>query len=387
MTQRPARGLAGLAALLACAVQPPAAPAPPSVAAAPAPIPLTPITPLPLSNAPVMVFNRIVDPYTGETLAALPVTNEHQHARPGEQGGQFWVGSTLYDIATRTAVRTLSEEFSLDNDHTSVLRRDADGKQLWSYTPDEGVVSHVLNDDVFVYVAIAGGIAVLDRNTGALQHTLTGPHRYLTLYAGLVVALDDTLRWLLARDPVSGREVFRVALPAAERHEHPVVVGDDLLVRAGTYSLLLDRRGAPRFRLAEHIIDLVPAPAGWFVTTDTRLLALTHAGKQAWELRSFDGYFLGNTRLMALPGGDLLINNFSHVSDSGVTVIRLDANGRQRWRTYCQDVGVIHFEYYHVAYVALRGEDLVVVSQGSSVAWIELLDARTGASKQRLDVD
>ncbi len=269
------RSPACLAALLACAVHPPP-PAP--VAAAPAPIQLTPIAPLPLSNAPVMVYNRIVDPYTGETLAAVPARTKYEHAHPGDVDGQYWVDGVLYDIESRAALRTLSEASPIDDDSKTGVRRDADGKQL--------------------------------------------------------------------------------VLPT------------------------------PRLRLAERIIALEPSPSGWFITTNTRILALTPAGKQSWELRGFDDYFLGNTHLIALPGGDLLINNFSHVSDSGVTVIRLDARGRQRWRTHCKGTPrLIHFEYYHIAYVAQRGEDLVVVSQGSHTAWIEILDARTGASKQRLDAD
>lgn len=274
MTQRPGRGLAGLAALLACAGQPP--PPPTIVAAAPVPIELTPIAPLPMSNAPVMVYNRIVDPYTGETLAAVPATTRYDHAHPGEVDGQYWVDGVLYDIESRTALRTLSEAPPID-DSKSGVRRDADGKPLLSPTP--------------------------------------------------------------------------------------------------------------RLRPAEHILARKPSPTGWYITTNTRILAFTLAGEQSWELRGFDDNFLGNTRLIALPGGDLLINNFSHLSDSGVTLIRVDARGNQRWRTYCQDAGLINLEYYHVAYVALRGEDLVVVSQGSHTAWIEILDARTGASKQRVDAD
>jgi hypothetical protein len=48
-----------------------------------------------------------------------------------------------------------------------------------------------------------------------------------------------------------------------------------------------------------------------------------------------------------------------------------------------EPLGVSHSEYYHVAYVELRGPQLVVVSQGSYGDFVEVRNVATGGKLAR----
>ena len=343
-------------------------------------------------NLPVMVGQQIIDPYTGKRLIEVTAAPPNEFALPAELEGQYWVSNTLIDVKTQAVVRVKQQEFRSDDE--TLTRLDASGEPLWSTKLGERLGSlrppEVLADDARVFAAVSSGVAVLDKATGELLRTMKGPQDHLALYESLLVAVDCTSpgarpeRWLVAYQSADGREAFRVALPTEEEPETPVVVGKNLLLRGDKYSLLVNAKGEELFRLPERISQLKELQTDqWIATSDKRIFALQKGGTISWEITGFEENFVHATRLLLLPDGDLLLYNFGAISDSGVELVRLDKAGKERWRSRCKPAMVDHSEYYHQAYVTLRNDDLIVVSQGSYANFIEIVDAKSGASKQR----
>ena len=345
------------------------------------------------NKLPVMVGKQIIDPNTGKRLAEISAVPSHEFALPAEAEGQYWVSNVLIDVQTQAVVRVQPQELRVENNE-AIVRLDERGGVLWSSRPGERVGSlrppEIVSTDALVFAAVSSGVAVLDKATGKLLRTMKGPQDHLALFGSLLVAVDCTSpgarpeRWLVAYQRDDGKEAFRVALPTDEEPETPVVIGEHLLVRGDKYSLLVNAKGAEVFRLTERISQLKEAaPGQWFAVSDKRIFSIERGGKVSWELTGFAENFVHETHLATLPDGDLLLYNFGAISDSGVELVRLDKTGKERWRSRCQPAGVDHSEYEHRAYVVVRGDDLIVVSQGSYANFIEIVDAKSGASKQR----
>lgn len=373
----------------------PARPLPAPSTAHPAPVatqqPMPATTPA--TTLPVLVGRRIVDPATGQIIKELADVAAHEVAVPADDPGRYWLGDTLVDVASQALVRTRSPELRLDSARRAVRRFDETDKPRWTTILNEGVGSvrppDVVADDARVYVAVDSGIAVLDGAGGTLQRVIKGPHDHLMLYAGRIVAVDcaspgsTAKRLLVAYDGATGGLGFSAELPLDEEPETPLVVDGDLLVVGRNYTLLLDPQGAPRLRLQERVAAIRTTPPGWVLVSDQRIFALGGDQKLAWEHPRFTADFVHEAHILELPGGDLLAHNFGRISDSGVELVRLGPQGEQRWRTTVAPAGVSHSKYRHVAHVLVRGDELVVVSQGSYASFLEVVDAGTGASKRR----
>jgi outer membrane protein assembly factor BamB len=384
-----------LGGILLCCTTPKPIPTEAKAGAALVPVPTSTPTSMPMlsKSLPVMVGKQIIDPYTGKKLKEFAEAPNYEFAFPAEIEGQYWVGNVLIDANTQSILRTQQQEFQIDNNET-VLRVDKSGKTLWSSKPGERVGSlrspEIVADNTLVFVAVSSGIAVLDKASGKLLRTLKGPPDHLALFNSNIVGVDCTSpgarpeRWMVAYQSSDGKESFRVALPTDEEPETPVVVGSNLLVRGDKYSLLVNAKGEEIFRLKERISQIKELQADkWFVTSDKRIFAIERGAKISWELKGFRENFVHETKVIVLPGGELLLYNFGAISDSGVELVRLDKDGKERWRSSCKPAGVDHSEYYHQAYITLRGDDMIVVSQGSYANFIEIVDAKSGVSKQR----
>lgn len=88
--------------------------------------------------------------------------------------------------------------------------------------------------------------------------------------------------------------------------------------------------------------------------------------------------------LITLEDGGVVALCYHRMSDSGAQLVRLDSRtGERTWESYCSGLGVFHSEYYHVADVQAVGEHLRVMSRGSSGAFVEILELKTGKSVGR----
>jgi outer membrane protein assembly factor BamB len=87
--------------------------------------------------------------------------------------------------------------------------------------------------------------------------------------------------------------------------------------------------------------------------------------------------------LIRLKGSGVVAFTYCPISDSGVRIIRLDADrGEKIWEAYCNPLGVTHSAYRHAADVVLRDNRIVVTSRGQDT-FVEVLDANTGRQMSR----
>ena len=108
-------------------------------------------------------------------------------------------------------------------------------------------------------------------------------------------------------------------------------------------------------------------------------LRVGRMGGTAWGLPPMKETFVAGADHVVMPNGDWLIWSWSHISDSGVELLRLRPDdGHVVFREKLPGAGVHHSEYEHDAHVRLRGERLDVVSVGSSATWVEVVSAATG---------
>ena len=75
--------------------------------------------------------------------------------------------------------------------------------------------------------------------------------------------------------------------------------------------------------------------------------------------------------------------SYGAIHDSGVELVRLRRDGSEVWHSCAAPLGVGHSEYEHFAYIEVRGDELLVASEGSYGAFLEQLAVRTGTREKR----
>jgi outer membrane protein assembly factor BamB len=367
----------------------------PESGAALTPVPASQPTPTSqaMKNTPVLVGNTFIDPLTGERGASLSNSLQYEFARPTKTPDQYIIGDIIADATTQSILTTSRQQFMIEKDER-VVRVDSTNKKLWEYTPGNRVGSlrspELLATDSQVFVAVSDGVIALSASDGKLQWKASGPQDHLALYQGMVVAVDCTSssvlkdRWMFAYDQKTGKEVFRFETPVDEEPETPIVVGEDLLVRGRRYSILLNAKGKELFRRDDRISQIEPMDGSrWLIATSKTIALLQADGREQWSLKGFEDTFVHESHLMVIDG-DFLMYNFGAISDSGVEVARISQSGKEVWRANVAGAMVDHSEYYHLAYIIPRGDELIVVSQGSYAKFIEVLSFKTGKSLRRL---
>jgi hypothetical protein len=116
----------------------------------------------------------------------------------------------------------------------------------------------------------------------------------------------------------------------------------------------------------------------------------------AWTLRATVLYRIDETLhpdvvrpLYSLAVKALLwVLPYNTIADSGVGLLRLaPSDGWIVWKARCQGIGTKHSKYWHYVYVEVRGDRLVVVSQGANGHFVEALDLASGKNLARWRFD
>jgi hypothetical protein len=76
---------------------------------------------------------------------------------------------------------------------------------------------------------------------------------------------------------------------------------------------------------------------------------------------------------------------YNQSSDSGVTLVRKTAAGKELWRATCAPLGVSHFRYRHEVVVQREGDRLRVTSRGSLGTFVEVLELASGKRIERTE--
>jgi len=92
-------------------------------------------------------------------------------------------------------------------------------------------------------------------------------------------------------------------------------------------------------------------------------------------------------RAVRLDDGDWLVYRYAKMSDSGVTVFRMDeVMTKMRWQAECKPLGVSHSKYYHKADAEVNGGEATITSianNGHGGRFEEKLDLKTGKQISR----
>jgi outer membrane protein assembly factor BamB len=340
----------------------------------------------------VLVNHRLVDPDTGAVVGELPHREEGDFAYPVKgQPGRFHFENAIVDVASRRVIAIQDPDVRFGD--RTLERVGPGGEVLWSMPAgDEEMGSqwrHLAFAGERVFAGTGNELRALDHETGKVLWRAPCAVGALLAIGGNVLTVEygaDTIRPVVGRDGATGKELFRTPLPRglqpqlARAGDLAAVVGDEL-------TWFLDARGVPRIKLDEGLLGIVPTPPpspGWLLATTKRLARLDGAGKAVWEHPPIRDTFVSVAHFETLAGGDVLVVGYGAIADSGVEVIRLSpSDGHEVWHTRCAPLGVVHSEYYHAAYLEVRGDRGVVVSQGSSGNWVETLRLDDGRSIRR----
>jgi hypothetical protein len=285
-----------------------------------------------------------------------------------------------------------------------VARKSANGGTKW-VTPLDGHISqvrppYIVADAERVYVTHydmhKSGVTALDARTGrVLWHSL-GPDDRLLLSGDLLLSADCSGvdgkgggRFLMARRAATGKEVFRVVLPATtgfnilpiEEAAGWFVVQDHDAPDGAGACLLIDRAGRVRHRLDRQAVAVTAVGNDRLVLTSHDVIRLGADGPSRWAVPFVRYEWIAGGGLIPLAGGDMVAYLYGQTSDSGVHVLRLDpASGRKQWEVWCPSLRVGHSEYSHHAVVEMGAGRLKVTSRGSLGTFVEALDPQTGRS-------
>ncbi len=322
------------------------------------------------------------------TPATIPESDSAPHERviPGGQGDRV--------------VMTKSDE---EGRGGKVARITADGGTKW-IRPLNGYVGgvrppHIAADADRAYVTHflnhKAGVTALDAGTGQVLWHSPGPGDHLLLSGDLLLAVDCTVgvdgegggRFLIARRGVSGKEVFRVALPTGQFDAEIEGAADLFLLHAWGGrgpSFLIDRTGRVRHRIDREVVAVTATGSDRLVLTSQDVIRLGADGPPRWSVPFAYDQLAAGGALVPLAGGDVVAYLYDWIADSGVQILRFDpANGRKKWVTRCPPLGVDHSEYSHRAVVEVDGSRLKVTSVGSQGTFVEILDPQTGRSLAR----
>lgn len=342
---------------------------------------------------PMMIRQKFVDPYSGKVVGEVKGPSAHQFATPDEkQPGLFWVGEFLVDATTQTIVGK-KEPPELSSDSSSITRTDPGGKILWTAKPKGYVGSvrppYLVTNKKQVFVSVDQGVFALDYTTGKELWSAKDFGDRLMATPDLLLSTECSVkappekRWLVARQANTGKEVFRIGLPTEIDPEELSTVGDLFLLRGDHFTVIFDQTGAIQLTLQEYTSLVLPQPNGLLLVGEKRI-ALYKDGTIQWEQRPFQDQFVTEVQSLTLPDGELLLFSHCQIADSGVELKRLNPiDGKLRWETNLNGVGVGHSKYFHTVYTERRGDEVIVVSQGSYASLIEVVSLRDGASKHR----
>jgi hypothetical protein len=349
----------------------------------PAPVPPAPVSP---SGAPLVLHDLLVAP-DGHVLEHLPGFSQYDIAIPS--GPHLFAARDL-TVDTATAMVTKSAPpLAFDDRH--LVRREPDGRARW--TQDLAGVHSVRPPDV----AVGGGraLAAIDDELHAFDDATGAPVWSAKVSGDRLRIAGDTAysvmcggageHWLIGTALADGKERFRSDLavacdPTLEIVNKLVIVTDE----RHREMRIFDLAGNPLTQLAE-----VGAGSGLalgsttILVTDVRVVALGPDANVLWQREHPRNTFVGGNALAELPGGDFVLANYGAIDDSGVDLVRLRRDGSEVWHSCAAPLGVGHSEYEHFAYIEVRGDALLVASEGSYGAFLEQLAVRTGTREKR----
>jgi outer membrane protein assembly factor BamB len=389
-------------------IEPPTAPTPSAQAGATAP----PKAERDEPHAPVMVRGRAIDPWTGAEVASLIEPRGLEFALPVTRDGvtplaagndPYAIGDATVDPLNRT-VTTAKDPVHFDGSQT-VVRDRGDGTAMWTFRlqgnarsvrPPDLVIAR---DRIFLADYDATGqsfITALSADRGQLLWRVASSADRLFAHDDLVLSTDGSVRrapdhrWLVARRGSDGSEAWRLELPLDCDPDAMSEEGAFARIQATnftrTFSWVFDpETGAVVHELAEYVIAAAPLDDGAIYITDRRVARLRRGGAVVWERPPFDHTFVAGGGFVATGReGELVLYAFGIISDSGVQLVRLRTDtGAIAWAAEAKGLGVPHSKYFHQAYVRVIGDNVVVVSQGASGDFIEVLDLGTGDSLRR----
>jgi hypothetical protein len=347
------------------------------------------------TSRPVVAHSRFIDPGTGKVIRELdPPISDMPAIQVEGSTGIFRLGDLLVDATSQSIVGSAKPEIDFDdNNHRKVIRQDNKGQRLWTVVLDDvaGRDWAIHNDRVFV--ACGNGLVALGGKTGEILWKSEGPNQSLTAWDDFILSLacykDDSgpKRLLVARRMIDGQEVFRTQFPKDAETERILIMEGVFIVGAHFNdgpSFLLDHTGRILFRLNEAALSLKKCQDNLIVLSGTSISRLSSEGNARWKTALPRQVWDNHGSLFTLSGGDLLAFTYCTIADSGIQAMRIcPETGKAVWSAYCAPLMVDHSEYYHDAYVEIRGKELIVVSQGSYGDFIEVLDVESGKRLNR----
>jgi outer membrane protein assembly factor BamB len=281
----------------------------------------------------------------------------------------------------------------IDKTANRVLRKDEAGQRIWSVTLDGylgGVrPPHLLLDGDRVYISRGDGVTALNGRTGQIVWHSAGSSDRLCLSDGLLLATDG--RRVTARASGTGEEVFRVPLPLQD--SDPWDLGEMaglFLVQEGERpggegaGLLFDRNGQIRYRFDRQVITGKLLGRDRIFLTSRDVIRLSSDDQIIWSLK-FSHEWVAGGGIVELEARDLLVFVHGRICDSGVQLIRLNADsGEVVWRAYCAPLGGFHSRYHHWANARVEESRIKITSRGSHGTIVEYLDTKSGQQLERV---
>jgi outer membrane protein assembly factor BamB len=282
-------------------------------------------------------------------------------------------------------------------DNGVVVRKGTGGATLWtrpmagqlgSVRPPDGVVG-----DKLLIIAVDRQLVALDDATGKERWRVDGPSDRLFVHDGLVFATDCSVkkepeqRFVVARRLADGKEAFRVELPLDFDPQPMHVVGDRVVVTGWRdATVFFDAHdGSGRLEVDDLIFAAQVIGGDLLFASDQRIARIRMRDRSiVWSRSPPANRTFSGGGFVAVPGGDLLLFDYSAISDSGVEVIRLHPHdGGEVYRVQCAGAGVDHSEYLHRADVRLNGDRVSVHSVGLDATFDQELALATGKTLRR----
>jgi outer membrane protein assembly factor BamB len=361
----------------------------PPVHAAVAPAPARP--PFVISNRSVAEDGRVVRTLPGVSDGAIAVP-VGPHRFEVEGFSVDTAANTVTRLHPPAAFEPDPAAGSDDDDRYVLVRDEPDGKVRWS------AKLHGFRSVRPPDLAVGGGrtIATIDLTIHAFDDAtgrplwsanVPGDNLHIAGDAVYSTSCNEPTHdhWLVANALADGAKRFQVPL-AAKCDPAIVIQGDRIFAVESTppeETRVFDLAGHLVTTLHEQVESAQPVSHGLVVVGDQHLMSLDPSGKIRWSRAAPPNGFVGGDDIVELPGGDLLLANYGAISDSGVDVQRLHADGTPVWHARAAPLYVSHSQYEHLAYIEPRGDALFVVSQGSYGAFLEKLSLATGARELR----
>jgi outer membrane protein assembly factor BamB len=316
------------------------------------------------------------------------VVGELPHRENGEfsypvkdQPGRFHHEGALVDVVSRRVIAVHDPDVLFED--RTLERVGPSGNLLWSLPAGDDDMGSQWRHLAFagdrVFASAGEELRALEHASGKELWGARGAAGALIATGGRVLTVeygDTAVRPVVGRDGATGKELFRTPMPSGVQ-PYLVGAGDLTAVVSDELTWLLDARGVPRIKLDEGMQSIVPmggVPQTWLIATTKRLARIDGSGKAVWERPPLRDTFVSVAEVTPIAGGDVLVIGFGAIADSGVEVLRLSpSDGHEVWHTKCEALRVVHSEYYHYAYLEVRGDRGVVVSQGSSGSFVETL--------------